>query len=92
MKYNTLEIYPNPLFNEEKEMFSHYEIMSCADYKDANGNTFTEPFMSDSTKENILGSVFYTIYGRQKDHGAESIGDFVTIDDARDTLVKMGVI
>lgn len=92
MKYNTLEIYPNPLFNEQKKMYSHYEIMSCADYKDANGNTFTEPFMSDSKKENIVGSVFYTIYGRQKDHGAEAIGDFVTIGEARDTLVKMGVI
>lgn len=90
-----LEIIKNPLDQGRGSQFTHFEISTVRDWYPAwSDEMFTERAITeedcDPDNEEAAGDVYYSLYGRLSEGGAEHIADRVALGDIYELLERIG--
>ena len=88
--------YSNPCYDGKADHFEFYEVASVVEFPDSQGGTYVEIVRSqkkyDEIKDEIVGEVFFALYGRLGTGIVQHIADFRLKEEAYDLLYKMCVI
>lgn len=90
--------YENPLAKDilQGDRFTHYELQSVREYQAPDGFRFFDVITEERDMEPDhpygCGPIMIGLYGRLEYGGVQHIADYKNLEDAQETLRRMGII